>query len=43
MGYRVAALSSDVTKKELAHKLGAHYFIDTSNVENGMKELLKLG
>lgn len=42
MGYRVVALSSGDSKKELAHSLGAHDFIDGSKV-NQAEELQKMG
>jgi len=42
MGFRVAAVSSGADKKELALKLGAHYYIDASK-EDGVEALKKLG
>jgi len=42
MGYRVAAVSTGADKKELATKLGAHYYIDSSK-QNAVEELKKLG
>lgn len=43
MGFKVVALSSDPSKGELAHKLGAHHFIETTNADKAMQELLKIG
>ena len=42
MGYRTVALSSSASKKDLAEKLGAHYYLDGSKV-NQAEELAKLG
>ncbi|KAI8198184.1 hypothetical protein KHU50_008884 [Colletotrichum sp. SAR 10_65] len=42
MGYKVAVLSSDSSKKEFATKLGAHEYIDTS-AEDPVKRLQELG
>jgi D-arabinose 1-dehydrogenase-like Zn-dependent alcohol dehydrogenase len=42
MGYRVAALSSSESKKDLALKLGAHDYLDGSKVDQA-EELNKLG
>jgi len=42
MGFKTAAISTSADKKELAHKLGAHIFIDTSK-ENAVETLQKLG
>jgi len=42
MGFKTAAISTSADKKELAHKLGAHIFIDTSK-ENAAEALQKLG
>jgi len=42
MGFNTAAISTSADKKELAHKLGAHVFIDTSK-ENAVEVLQKLG
>jgi len=42
MGYRVAALSSGDKKRDFAHKLGAHEYIDTSK-EDPCKKLQELG
>ncbi len=33
MGYRVAAISSGADKKDLAHQLGAHIYIDGSQID----------
>ena len=41
-GYRVAAISRGADKAELAHKLGAHYYID-SEKENPAETLKALG
>ncbi|EMD42277.1 hypothetical protein CERSUDRAFT_110805 [Gelatoporia subvermispora B] len=42
MGFRVIALSSSDAKKELAHSLGAHIYLDGSKVDQAA-ELQKLG
>jgi len=42
MGYRVAALSSGDKKRDFAHKLGAHEYVDTSK-EDPCKKLQELG
>ena len=42
MGYRVAAISTSDSKKDLATQLGADYYIDTS-VEPASKQLQALG
>jgi len=42
MGYRVAALSTSPSKKELATSLGADYYLDSSKI-NQAEELQKLG
>ncbi|GAB7356280.1 hypothetical protein MBLNU459_g7087t1 [Dothideomycetes sp. NU459] len=42
MGYRTVALSSSSDKKDFAHKLGAHDYIDTSK-EDVAQALQKLG
>lgn len=42
MGYHVVALSSGDSKKDLAHKLGAHDYIDGSKVDQA-EELTKMG
>ena len=42
MGFRVAALSSSSSKKDMAMKLGAHYYLDASKC-NQAEELQKLG
>lgn len=42
MGFRVAAVSTSDSKKELALKLGADYYIDTS-IEPASVQLKKLG
>jgi len=42
MGYIVVAISTGSDKKELATKLGAHYYIDSSK-QNPVEELKKLG
>ncbi|WP_217495830.1 alcohol dehydrogenase catalytic domain-containing protein [Mangrovivirga cuniculi] len=42
MGYRVVAISTSESKKELAEKLGAKHFIDTSK-QDPVEELQKLG
>ena len=42
MGFQVAAISTGPSKKELAEKLGADYYIDTS-VEPASVQLKKLG
>ena len=42
MGYRVVALSSGDKKRDFAHKLGAHEYIDTSK-EDPAKKLMELG
>jgi len=43
MGYNVVALSNGKSKEELAKKLGAHHYIDTTDPEEAVKALLKLG
>jgi D-arabinose 1-dehydrogenase-like Zn-dependent alcohol dehydrogenase len=42
MGYRVVALSSSDSKRELATKLGAHDYLDSSKVDQA-EELTKMG
>jgi len=42
MGFRVAAVSTGADKKDLATKLGAHYYIDASKGK-AVEELKKLG
>jgi len=42
MGYQVAALSSGDKKRDFAHKLGAHEYIDTSK-DDPSKKLMELG
>jgi len=42
MGFKVVAVSTGSDKKELALKLGAHHYIDTSK-DNAVEELKKLG
>lgn len=42
MGYKVVALSSGSKKKDFAHKLGAHEYIDTST-ENAAEKLTSMG
>jgi D-arabinose 1-dehydrogenase-like Zn-dependent alcohol dehydrogenase len=42
MGYRVVALSSGDKKKDFAHKLGAHDYIDTSK-DDPVKKLTEMG
>jgi len=42
MGYKVAALSSGGSKRDFAHKLGAHEYIDTSK-DDPVKKLTELG
>lgn len=42
MGFRVAAIARDVQKRELAMKLGAHYYIDSAQ-ENPAAVLKRLG
>jgi D-arabinose 1-dehydrogenase-like Zn-dependent alcohol dehydrogenase len=41
-GFRVVAISSGRHKEELAYRLGAHHFLDTSSVDPGA-EITKLG
>ena len=42
MGYRTVAISSSGSKKDFAHKLGAHEYIDGSKGDIG-EQLQKLG
>jgi D-arabinose 1-dehydrogenase-like Zn-dependent alcohol dehydrogenase len=42
MGYRVVALSSGDKKRDFAHKLGAHEYIDTSK-EDASQKLMSMG
>ncbi|KAI0158278.1 alcohol dehydrogenase [Xylariaceae sp. FL1272] len=42
MGYQVVAISSGSAKKEFAHKLGAHDYIDTSK-DDPVKKLMEMG
>jgi len=42
MGFQVAAVSQGADKKELALKLGAHYYFDATK-DKPVEELLKLG
>ncbi|KUJ24455.1 putative alcohol dehydrogenase [Mollisia scopiformis] len=42
MGYRVVALSSGDKKKDFAHKLGAHEYINTSE-DDPAKKLMEMG
>lgn len=42
MGFRVVALSSSASKRDLAHALGAHDYIDGSSVDT-IKALKDLG
>jgi alcohol dehydrogenase/propanol-preferring alcohol dehydrogenase len=42
MGFRIVAISTNDSKKELATKLGAHHYIDGSK-QDAVKELQKLG
>lgn len=42
MGYRVVALSHGAAKKDFAHKLGAHDYIDTS-VDDPVEKLKSMG
>ena len=42
MGFRVVAIARDTSKKDLALKLGAHHYIDSTR-ENAATELQKLG
>jgi len=43
LGYRVVAVSSGKDKEQLAKKLGAHHYFDSSNVSETVKEIKKLG
>jgi D-arabinose 1-dehydrogenase-like Zn-dependent alcohol dehydrogenase len=42
MGFKVVVLSRGIAKEQLAYKLGAHFYIDTTS-KDAVKELNKLG